>query len=163
MAKVFKSGSVYESSYFQNEMDVIAAAMNIVNRFNQSRVIDRHIYLNQPAVWQYAGGQREGQKVLVEPFIENFQKFNSNTGWQDRDGTPWNLVMQALSHFSYHSTGGGTVLCDLQVFLFPSNSPLPSFLPVPSLSFFSPYPLDLVVTSIREESTATEQCSQTQW
>ena len=50
VAKVFKTGSVYESSYFQNEMDVIAAAMNIVNRFNQSRVIDRHIYLNQPAV-----------------------------------------------------------------------------------------------------------------
>eukprot|EP00026_Physarum_polycephalum_P013238 Phypoly_transcript_13618.p1 GENE.Phypoly_transcript_13618~~Phypoly_transcript_13618.p1 ORF type:complete len:243 (+),score=23.24 Phypoly_transcript_13618:132-860(+) len=112
--KEFKSGSVYESSYFQKEMDVIEAAMNIIDRFNQSRAIDRHIYLNQPAVWQYTTGEKTGQKILVEPYIESFQKFNSNTGWQDRDGTPWNLVMQALSHFSYHTTGGSTVLCDLQ-------------------------------------------------
>ena len=50
----------------------------------------------------------------MEPFIENWEKFNSNTGWNN-EGTPWPRVMQALSHFSYHASAGSTVLCDLQV------------------------------------------------
>jgi hypothetical protein len=112
--KVFASGGVYENSFFQSEMDVINASMNIIEQYNKAGVIDRHIYLNQPTIWTFTGGSRVGQKALVEPFIENFQKFNSNTGWKDPTGTPWSLVMQSLSHFSYHSSGGRLVLCDLQ-------------------------------------------------
>eukprot|EP01113_Clastostelium_recurvatum_P025977 TRINITY_DN3118_c0_g1_i2.p1 TRINITY_DN3118_c0_g1~~TRINITY_DN3118_c0_g1_i2.p1 ORF type:complete len:143 (+),score=16.99 TRINITY_DN3118_c0_g1_i2:268-696(+) len=55
-----------------------------------------------------------GRPNLCEPFIISFQKFNSNSGWVDHDGTLWNQVMQALSHFSYHSSGGRLLLCDLQ-------------------------------------------------
>jgi hypothetical protein len=36
-----------------------------------------------------------------------------NTAQAD-DETPWPRVMQALSHFSYHQSGGQHVLCDLQ-------------------------------------------------
>lgn len=54
-----------------------------------------------------------GHKVLVEPFIKNWEKFNSNTGWANNDN-PWPMVMQAISHFSYHITNGHMVLCDLQ-------------------------------------------------
>ena len=43
-----------------------------------------------------------------------FQKFNSNTGWSSEDGTEWPAIMQAVTHFSYHFTGGDMVLCDLQ-------------------------------------------------
>ena len=50
----------------------------------------------------------------MEPFIDNWEKFNSNTGWNN-EGTPWPRVMQALSHFSYHASAGSTVLCDPQV------------------------------------------------
>ena len=49
----------------------------------------------------------------TQPFINNYAKYNSNTGWADTR-TPWPRVMQALSHFSYHITGGQMVLCDLQ-------------------------------------------------
>lgn len=59
------------------------------------------------------GTNRAGQKVLQEPFIDDYQKFNSNSGWADNE-TPWPRVMQALSHFSYHASGGQFVLCDLQ-------------------------------------------------
>jgi len=111
VSKLFKSGSVYEDSFFATELDVISAAMNIVEKFNQEQFIDRHIFLNEPTVWEY---EHDGQRNLVEPFIKDFQKFNSNSGWRDDDGTPWNLVMQALSHFSYHCSGGRLVLCDLQ-------------------------------------------------
>lgn len=54
------------------------------------------------------------QKALIEPFIQNYHKFNSNTGWTDARTTDWSLAMQALSHFSYHVSGGNYVLCDIQ-------------------------------------------------
>jgi len=72
------------------------------------------VYLNRPAVWVFAPeSDWAGQKHLVEPFIPNYQKFNSNTGVQMGDDG-WPAAMQALSHFSYHTTGGRYVLCDLQ-------------------------------------------------
>ena len=42
--------------------------------------------LNLPQVWIFeddADPAWAGQKVLQEPSIENYQKFNSNTGWND--------------------------------------------------------------------------------
>ena len=54
---------------------------------------------------------------MVEPFITNWQKFNSNTGWAS-SGTDWTEIMQALSHYSYHVSGGQYLLCDLQGGLF---------------------------------------------
>lgn len=50
---------------------------------------------------------------MCEPFIQNYEKFNSNSGWVDYS-EGWGEVMQALSHFSYHVSGGFYVLCDLQ-------------------------------------------------
>jgi hypothetical protein len=71
-------------------------------------------FINIPEVWTFSEGcSRTGTKVLQEPFIKHYQKFNSNTGWADND-TPWPRVMQALSHFSYHVSGRQFVLCDLQ-------------------------------------------------
>ena len=68
--------------------------------------------INMPAVWKQSTGlkSRIGQKMLVEPFIESFRKFNSNNGFADTDSD----VAQALSHFSYHISDGAEVLCDLQ-------------------------------------------------
>lgn len=68
------------------------------------RLIDKHVKVNIPEVWtfdKYGGHEISGKKVLLEPFIENNTKFNSNNGWQD-DGSHWARAMQALSHFSYH-------------------------------------------------------------
>ncbi|KAJ1628617.1 kinase-like domain-containing protein [Pavlovales sp. CCMP2436] len=50
---------------------------------------------------------------MAEPFIDNWEKFNSNSGWA-KFATPWPQVMQALSHYSYHATDGQLLLCDLQ-------------------------------------------------
>jgi len=50
------------------------------------------------------------QKMLVEPMISNFRKFNSNTGHAAADCE----IMHALSHFSYHHSQGEYLLCDLQ-------------------------------------------------
>ncbi|KAL7526684.1 hypothetical protein ACHAXR_002627 [Thalassiosira sp. AJA248-18] len=92
-------------------------AHELVKEWNSRRMIDKIVQVNIPSVWTFdyavIGSPISGKKVLVEPFIHNYQKFNSNTGWADND-TPWPRVMQALSHFSYHVSSGQFVLCDLQ-------------------------------------------------
>jgi hypothetical protein len=83
---------------------------------NAQGIITSTIFLNHPEVWVFDEySTYAGQKTLTEPFIENFEKFNSNSGVVfSADGTNWSSLMQALSHFSYHMTGGHYVLCDLQ-------------------------------------------------
>ena len=115
VCKVFKTGAVYEKSFFDHEMNVVNRAMLLIEKFNAANLINKKIYLNQPAIWEFTQDSGyAGQKNLIEPMIEDFEKFNSNSGWVADDDTPWNLVMQALSHFSYHVSGGFFLLCDLQ-------------------------------------------------
>ena len=96
VAKVFKTGSVYEESFFASELKVVAKALQIINRFNNDGIINKEIWLNEPAVWTFVGGNLINSKALIEPMIENFEKFNSNTGWTPNQTSPWIEVMQAL-------------------------------------------------------------------
>ncbi|OAJ37841.1 hypothetical protein BDEG_21817 [Batrachochytrium dendrobatidis JEL423] len=115
VTKIFKSGSVFQESYFDNELKIVNKALEIINRFNKDQLVDQNIWLNIPAVWTFLPGTtRAGEKCLVEPMIINFQKFNSNTGWTSNELSGWTLVMQALSHYSYHVTDCQLLLCDLQ-------------------------------------------------
>jgi hypothetical protein len=115
VCKYLKSGSVFEESYFQTELKVVEKALEIINNFNKEKVINLNIWLNKPGIWTFVpGSENEGEKVLVEPMISNFEKFNSNTGWTPEESSPWSDVMQALSHYSYHSTNRHLLLCDLQ-------------------------------------------------
>ncbi len=96
--KWFKTGEVFEHDYFTLDIKASAKALEIVNYFNQLNIVDKAVKINVPAVWvfdQYSG-HRAGQKALCEPFIQNYQKFNSNTGWAD-ESRPWARAMQALS------------------------------------------------------------------
>ncbi|KAF9111039.1 hypothetical protein BGX27_005474 [Mortierella sp. AM989] len=111
VCKVFISGSVYEHSYFQHEMDVVRKATEIVRKFNELGLVNKKIIVNQPEIWVSEG--RDKELALIEPMIDNFEKFNSNSGWI-QDTTVWGQVMQALAHFSYHQSGGQFTLCDLQ-------------------------------------------------
>jgi len=88
----------------------------IIDDFNRQNIIKQTIYLNHPSVWVFtAPGEFQGQKNFVEPYINDFQKFNSNSGMAiGPEGPTWSSVMQALSHYSYHVSGGQYVLCDLQ-------------------------------------------------
>lgn len=113
VSKEFIDRVVYENAFFAMELEVVKRAVRVVQQFNERKFIDRKISINVPQVWVYTDDDMDGIKSLVEPYIENFEKFNSNSGWSG-DGTPWHDVMQALSHFSYHVSGGFMVLCDLQ-------------------------------------------------
>ena len=91
--------------------------MEIIEAFNNLSITKSMIYLNQPEIWEfdkYSQDKYRGQKALCEPFIENFEKFNSNTGWRSGSRSHWNQVIQALTHFSFHYSDGNALLCDLQ-------------------------------------------------
>jgi len=116
VCKWFKTGHVDESSFFDLDIKAMNKAHELVKEWNSKRMVDKLVKVNIPEVWTFEhqiGSPRSGKKVLQEPFITNYQKFNSNNGWADNE-TPWPRVMQALSHFSYHVSGGQFVLCDLQ-------------------------------------------------
>jgi hypothetical protein len=114
VCKWFKNGQVFESTFFDLDIKAMNKALDLIREWNSKRYIGAVIKINIPQVWTFAeGSSRAGTKILQEPFIEHYQKFNSNTGWADND-TPWPRVMQALSHFTYHVSGGQFVLCDLQ-------------------------------------------------
>lgn len=123
VVKWFKSGAVFEEDYFTLDIKAADKALEIVNKFNELNIVNKTVKFNVPAVWTFNNNCREGwagQRLLCEPFIRNYQKFNSNTGWTD-DSMAWGEVMQALSHFSYHISGGQFVLCDLQGGIYQHN------------------------------------------
>jgi hypothetical protein len=82
VSKWFKTGAVFSSDYFT----LYIKALELVNRFNQLNIINKVIKIKVPAVWTFTNdslGDWAGPKVLCEPFIQNYQKFNSNSGWND--------------------------------------------------------------------------------
>jgi hypothetical protein len=66
--------------------------------------------------WSFLYQRRNlvGIKTLVKLVTENFEKFNSSTGWANITGGLWSDAMQALSHFSCHKSGEQHLLCNIQ-------------------------------------------------
>lgn len=110
VVKWFKTGSVFAESFFANELKVVDKCIDMVAHWNAAGFVDKIVRVNRPQIWVRQNNQ---EKLMVEPFIQNYQKFNSNSGWATTD-FPWERVMQAISHYSYHCSGGQFVLCDLQ-------------------------------------------------
>jgi len=105
-------GLVFESSCYREDLNNVEATKRLVKKFNNARIIDKHVTVNVPEVWcsiDFA----PGSKVIVEPYIENYKKQNSNSGYAN-NSTEWGRAMQALSHFTYHASGGKQLLCDIQ-------------------------------------------------
>ena len=116
VCKWFKEGSVYEEEFYADDLKAVEKAKHIIKEWNARDFVDKPVVLNIPEVWTFEHdglSHFSGARTLQEPFIENYQKFNSNSGWAD-SSVPWARVMQALSHFSYHATRGQLLLCDLQ-------------------------------------------------
>jgi Alpha-kinase family len=111
-----KSRTKEEAQYFETDIATSKEAIRLITIWNSKRLIDRIVKINLPEVWTCASSSDSlwiGRKVLQEPFIEDYQKFNSNNGWADSK-FPWGRVMQAISHFTYHVSKGKKLLCDLQ-------------------------------------------------
>ncbi|KAI0973660.1 kinase-like domain-containing protein [Xylaria arbuscula] len=113
VAKEFKESSPYEEKYFEEEMKIIRTSQKIIDDWHDAGIVRNHILLNIPEIWVYRGRRRDAFS-LVEPMINNYEKFNSNSGWVNRSTGDWGELMQALSHFSFHNSDGKLLLCDLQ-------------------------------------------------
>ena len=106
---VVKRSKMTSSVEFDGDLKAVDLAIRIVEQFNAQGLAN--VFMNRPEVWQIDASK---EKLLVEPFIDNFKKFNSNSGWKSDEKQDDSLLMQSLSHFSYHVTEGQCVLCDLQ-------------------------------------------------
>merc|ERR1711968_27131 len=104
-------GSVYESSFFEQDIKATKVAGKIIRKFNELQS-PKMVYLNEPEVWVDSKPEATGRaaKTLCEPFIEEYRKFNSNTAHIDEQYD----TMQALSHYSYHQSDGQRIVLDLQ-------------------------------------------------
>lgn len=84
VAKWFKTGAVFSNDYFTLDIKAVDKALEIVNRFNDINIINTVVKINVATVWTFtpeAGSEWANQKALCEPFIDNYEKFNSNSGW----------------------------------------------------------------------------------
>lgn len=114
--KTLKSGTVFSAQPYEVDLRTSAKALTFIDAFNNAGLIDERIKINVPEVWKavdHFNERGDPMRCIVEPFIEGYEKFNSNSGWNDVS-TGWGEAMQALSHFSYHVSGGECLLCDLQ-------------------------------------------------
>ena len=111
VVKYCKNGSVYEDRFFNEDILAVNRSKEIITAFNRAAIINKTILMNEAQVWHHTHPDGTGghARALVEPMVDNFTKWNSNTGLVDGSD-----AMQALSHFSYHHTEGQELLCDLQ-------------------------------------------------
>lgn len=117
-----------ERSAFITDLKVAQRALRLVDAWNAAGFIEVPVRVSVPELLRVRDGgpydalgpisEYEGQHVLVEPFLACWTKFNSNSGWSlSREESAWGdftLVMQALSHFTYHITAGEALLCNLK-------------------------------------------------
>lgn len=99
-----------QDSFFSTDELATERALLLLTQFNNSGISSLAKRLNKGEQWN--GGPTG--KFLLEPHIDNFEKFNSNSGWVSSRYSDSINVLQALSHFSYHVSGGQFTLCDLQ-------------------------------------------------
>lgn len=119
VVKWLRGGHSRDPTAFAGDLDAVHRAHEIISSFNAARVIHQPVRINIPLLWVlgHQAGHQAGSRVLIEPFIDRFQKLNSNSGWTGAmgpDGAGWGAAMQALSHYSYHVSNGQELLCDLQ-------------------------------------------------
>lgn len=80
-----RRGVVFESEFYHADLEVVKVATRIITEWNKETFITPLIRLNQPAIWVgQPGCSIEGQRMLVEPLIQNYTKFNSNVSQQSR-------------------------------------------------------------------------------
>lgn len=118
VTKKFKDGTPTQERFWREDLQATAAAARYADAFNRAFPDGKRIRFIKPLVDYATDAFRPGEQlkpgecVLIEPFIgEDYEKFNSNTGWQNHQ---CGLTMGAFSHFSYHMSNGQELLCDLQ-------------------------------------------------
>lgn len=114
VAKWLKDEWPTSGDAYRGDLRCVRRALQFVRAFNATKLIDVHLKVIVPQLARFPRHSvLPGIVHLREPFLDNYDKWNSNSGWYDAT-TRFGEAMQALSHFSYHASAGEFVLCDLQ-------------------------------------------------
>ena len=109
VAKYFIHDDEMNDEFFSKDLDAVDQALRILTQWNHAEIVPGlTIRLNIPQIWKI-----DDVDCIVEPYIDGFTKFNSNTGWVNNNGEH-TAILQALSHYSYHISSGQFTLCDIQ-------------------------------------------------
>ncbi|TPX55289.1 hypothetical protein PhCBS80983_g05442 [Powellomyces hirtus] len=113
VSKVFKTGAVFEDSFFKHELDVVAKALQLVQQFNDAKLIDRKILVNQPEIWQF---EESRQKAPLRAAHREFLLCDLHGGvYSDGVVLTDPVVMSATQAFGSTDLGlaGITTFCAL--------------------------------------------------
>jgi hypothetical protein len=64
--KWFKTGAVFEDTFFEHDLQAVAKAQEIIDAYNAEGLINRTIQLNHPAVWMFKEGSRYIHKQVKQ-------------------------------------------------------------------------------------------------
>lgn len=74
--------------------------------------VTKEIRVQMTYMWRFCSGKNL-RPVFVQRYFPRFKHWNSNSGWAESK-SQWGRIMQAVSHYSFHVSGGTLLLCDLQ-------------------------------------------------
>lgn len=99
-----------EMEYFAKDFQIADTAIQYAEGWNSFCDHDEKILITKGHIIH----SNSGIPYLAEPVIRDFKKFTSNSGWIEESGCWTTELMEAFSHFTYHSSGGQHLVCDLQ-------------------------------------------------
>ena len=117
VVKFYNDGFVFEDDFWSREIEAHKKASKLAMAWNECELANATISVIIPQQGQLEEGAQEptdrksGEYVLVEDYLPEFQKFNSNTKTCAGFG---HLSIQAFSHWTYHYTEGKYLFCDCQ-------------------------------------------------
>lgn len=103
-----------EHMYFADDFDAADTAIRFAEEWNRVCPPKKEILITKGDVKELEDEYGELKQYLVEPLIRDYVKFTSNSGWINPSNSHAVLAMEAFSHFTYHQSGGGLIVCDLQ-------------------------------------------------
>lgn len=83
MAKWFKTGAALHATFFTKDLKAVDKAVELVEAFNQEPIANGIIRVNTPDLLEFGtncGNEYAGKKHLVDRYIDNYRRFNSNPG-----------------------------------------------------------------------------------
>lgn len=98
-----------EDEYFADDFRIADKVIQYAEEWNRFCLERREITVSRGSVHSSSRA-----KYLIEPYIRDFQKFTSNSGWISHS-QKWDvLALEAFSHYTYHRSGGMLLVCDMQ-------------------------------------------------
>lgn len=99
-----------EMEYFAKDFKIADTAIRYAEGWNRTCEHDEKVLITKGHIII----SNSGIPYLAEPVIRDFKRFTSNSGWIEESGDWTTELMEAFSHYTYHSSGGRHLVCDLQ-------------------------------------------------